>query len=73
MLHPGHIGLGRVGKQVWLSWTGLCQQARQVGLVDAEVERLKRHIGDGSTLGLSKFADAVHRVMIIKGEQIVAT
>jgi hypothetical protein len=73
VLHPRYIGLSGVGKQVWLFWAGLRQQVMQVGLVDAHIGRFYGYIGDVGPLRVSQFANAVHRVMVIKGKQIPST
>src|SRR5579883_814203 len=70
VLHAGDIGLGRVGKQIGLAGVSLRQQAVQLGLMNAQIRWRKRHISDGGASSPGKFANAIHRVMIIKGEQI---
>ncbi len=44
-----------------------------MSLVDAQIGEIKGYIGDRSTFRASKFANAVHRVMVIEGEQVLPT
>src|SRR5258706_7147535 len=43
----------------------------EFGLVYAQFRRFEREVRDAGTFSASKLADAIHRVVIVGGEQIV--
>ena len=55
-----------------LSRTALCQPAEQLHLVHPQIRRLKWDIGDFRSFGLGKLANAVHRVVVIEGQEVLS-
>ena len=72
MLDAGEVGLGRVGKEVVGLRVDLIQQGSDFLVIDAHLRRDHRRVGDDGAMGAGKLADAIDRIMVVKGEQIAA-
>src|SRR5258708_6930088 len=73
VLYTAEVGLGRVGKQVKVLRTSLIESMNQLSLVHTEVRSYNRHICEGCPFRFGKLADAVDRVVVIEGEQVLPT
>ena len=73
VLHGGEIGLGRISKQVGAAGRALVQITRQHGLIHTHIRECHRYIGHVRPLDMGELADAVDRIVVIKGQQVVAT
>ncbi len=69
VLHPGKIRLRRKGEQVVAIRIGRLEQPTERLTVDPQVGHRDRRVLDAHALRLREFADAVHRVVIVDGEE----
>ena len=69
MLHAGEVRLRRVGEEVVSARARQRQLAVERRLVDPQLRRLHRHVGRFGAAGAIELPDAVHRVVIVEGEQ----
>ena len=72
MLHAGEVGLGRKGEQIVRAAIGGLQQAVDLGLIDAQLRRGQRRVGDRGTTRHGKLANAIHRIVVVYRQQQVA-
>ncbi|KAL1954037.1 hypothetical protein VTO42DRAFT_1815 [Malbranchea cinnamomea] len=72
MLHAGKVRLGRVGEQTGAGVLFLEERGPERGLVHAHVASHQGHIGHGGPLLPGVLADALHRVVVVPEQQVLA-
>ena len=69
MVDAGEVRLRRIGEQVVVRAAELGEIAGQEALVDAQLGCGARHVGRLGAAGAGELAHAVHRVVVVEGEE----
>jgi hypothetical protein len=72
MLHAGEVRLGGKHEQVVGAGIALAQQPVQLLAIEPQVRHGQRRVVDGRAARARELADAVHRVVVVYGEQQAA-